>query len=209
MAMAMPAPTSSLLCNLCDSCHDQRFLLKHLRDHHENEPNFQVICTLCSESFKKWSSFKKHLQRKHKGNLTKNCVGRCTMFNCYVDTECGSDDIPDADDDAHQSQSDDEMDIAIGQEWESARFLLKSTEEFSLTHNGVDRFCECIQSFVDNVCSQISKNIDSQLPESLPLKQSIVASCQPGDLFKGLTTRYKREKYYVDTFDYVVRIPPV
>ncbi len=67
------------------------------------------------------------------------------MFNCDVDTECGSDDQPDTDNDAHQSQSDDEMDIAIGQEWESARFLLKSTEEFSLTHNGVDRFCECIR----------------------------------------------------------------
>lgn len=131
----------------------------------------------------------------------------------FTDTECGLDEDQADDDYVQQSQSTstnisdntEDLEMDIGQEWESARFLLKATEEYSLTHSGVDSFCECIQSFVDDISSQISKKVESQLPESLPSKQSIVASCQPGDLFEGLTTRYKREKYYEDTFNYVVR----
>ena len=96
----------------------------------------------------------------------------------------------------------------MDQQWESAHFLLHATEEHSLTHSGVDSLCESTQRFVDKVCSQVSERIKALLPVDVDsaLRQSLLAACKPGDLFTGLTTRYSREKYYCEAFNYVVRI---
>ena len=57
---------SVLLCSFCDfRCYDDKSLLKHIRDIHENDPNFVVYCSQCGRSYKKWSSLKKHLHREH------------------------------------------------------------------------------------------------------------------------------------------------
>ena len=95
----------------------------------------------------------------------------------------------------------------VGQQWESARFLLHVTEEHSLTHSGVESFCESTQRFVDKICSQVSEKINTLLPANVDsaLRQSLPAACKPGELFIGLTTRYSREKYYSEAFNYVVR----
>ena len=69
----------------------------------------------------------------------------------------------------------------VDQKWESARFLLHVTEEHSLTHSGVDSFCESTQRFVDKVCSQVSERIEAQLPVTIDsaLRQSLLAACKP------------------------------
>lgn len=86
------------------------------------------------------------------------------------------------------------------QKWESARFLLKVSEQLSLTHSGVDTFCEYAQSFVDGVCSEISHKIRKQLPQELwtEVRDNILASC------KVSKSRYRRERYYQSNFNYVV-----
>ena len=80
-------------------------------------------------------------------------------------------------------------------------------EEHSLTHAGVDSFCQSIQYFVDKVCAQISKKVEASLLPSVDSQhvQEALAACSPGDLFAGLKSRYNREKYYCDHFNYVVR----
>ena len=35
------------------------------------------------------------------------------------------------------------------------------TEEHSLTHAGVDSFCDCTQWFVEKICSQISNRVET------------------------------------------------
>ena len=58
-------------CSYCDfRCYNQRALLKHLRDLHQNDPSFRVFCTLCGMTFRKWCSLKKHLHRDHDGNCS-------------------------------------------------------------------------------------------------------------------------------------------
>lgn len=44
-------------------------LLRHMRDSHQNDLNFVVYCTHCGKSYTHWSSLKKHLCRKHRGEL--------------------------------------------------------------------------------------------------------------------------------------------
>ena len=115
----------------------------------------------------------------------------------------GSDPVDDWFDDQHSADNKEEVD----QHWESARFLLRMTEEHSLRHAGVDSFCDSTQWFVEKVCSQISKRVEANLPPSVDSqhRKDILQECIPGDLFAGLKSRYSREKYYCDHFNYVVR----
>ena len=58
--------TTTTFCHLSDYwCLDERALLKHLREIHENDANFQVSCSLCGRTYRKWCSLKKHLHRSH------------------------------------------------------------------------------------------------------------------------------------------------
>ena len=82
LEIAAEVKMSALFCSFCDyRCHRDGFLLKHLRDFHANDPNFQVNCTLCGKSYKKWCSLKKHLHRVHSGE---NNLSDILVFKCYV-----------------------------------------------------------------------------------------------------------------------------
>ena len=95
----------------------------------------------------------------------------------------------------------------VDQRWESARFLLRATELYSLTHDGVDDLHESIQSFVETVSSQIAKRLNDKMPSTIDEEQrsQLLSACHPGDLFTGLKSRYSREKFYEDEFNYVVQ----
>ena len=59
------------------------------------------------------------------------------------------------------------------------------------------------------VCSEglLTKRVEANLPPSVDSqrRKDILQECVPGDLFAGLKSRYSREKYYCDHFNYVVR----
>ena len=98
--------------------------------------------------------------------------------------------------------------LEIDPKWESARFLLRATEEHSLTHTGVDSLCDSVQWFVETVCFQIAERVEAGLPPTTDaaVKEQLLSACRPGDLFSGLKSRYMREKYYEEKFNYVVRV---
>ena len=73
---------STTFCHLCDyGCRDERALLKHLRDIHENDANFQVSCSLCGRTYRKWCSLKKHLHRSHPSKFSLIRRGETVLFN--------------------------------------------------------------------------------------------------------------------------------
>lgn len=114
---------------------------------------------------------------------------------------------PSSDDCSWLLDDEDGFSTETDQQWESARFLLRATERHSLTHDGVDDLSESVQSFVDNICSQIADKIESGLPPDTDseLRKKILEACSPIDLFTGLKTRYMREKFYATQFNYVVQ----
>jgi len=97
--------------------------------------------------------------------------------------------------------------IHIDDQWDNAHFLLRMSQEQSLTHNGVNSLCETVQDFADRVCEKVEQRVEvklrnTNLDESTI--QEILSDCKPGDLFKGLKSRYSREKYYQLHFNYMV-----
>lgn len=128
------------------------------------------------------------------------------MVDSNIDPPSSNESAGDPADDWVDEQQPADNEAEVDQRWESARFLLHMTEEHSLTHAGVDSFCESTQLFVEKVCSQISERIEANLPPSVDAqhREDILKECIPGELFAGLKTRYSREKYYCDQFNYVV-----
>ena len=52
---------------------------------------------------------------------------------------------------------------SIDMERESALFLLRASDELSLSHNGVDRLCSSTQWFIDTVAESISEKVEDYL----------------------------------------------
>jgi len=180
-----------------------------MRDAHENDSNFSVTCELCGRTYKKWDSLKKHLHRDHGGECA----------NVRMDTDTGSEDITTHDGlstesagGAHQlfesflPTSEQMNDERVDQKWESARFLLKVTEEHSISYSGVDSLCTSVQKLVDDVCCRIKDNVQTLLPNTLSSceKEAVLCTCDTPAIFDGLTSRYLREKFYREKFHYAV-----
>jgi len=95
----------------------------------------------------------------------------------------------------------------VGMKWESAKFLLHVTEENGLTYSGVEKLCECVQQYSDDICKVIQEKLKRRFPDTMDvtLKDELLGACDLQDLFGGLQSRNLREKYYQDNFNYVVR----
>ena len=102
--------------------------------------------------------------------------------------------------------SDTDPDVHL--QWHTALFLLRVSQEHFLTHDGVESFCNTVQSFAEKLCNGIAQKVemilskDEMLDEFL--KQDVLDACKPGTLFYGLTGRYARENYYETHFNYKV-----
>ena len=92
--------------------------------------------------------------------------------------------------------------------WQNALFLLRVSQEHSLTHDGVNSFCEIVQTFTETLCHNIAEKIKVILRDATTLGQSmeqdVLDACKPGMLFEGLTSRHSREQYYETCFNYKV-----
>ena len=88
----------------------------------------------------------------------------------------------------------------------SALFLMRVSDELSLTHNGIDKLCSATQWFIDSVSDSIADKVQQHLSQSgiSICENDIKEVCHPGEVFGKLSSRYYRESYYESAFHYVV-----
>ena len=98
------------VCPYCGEFTGQTFYryLRHIRFVHSNEPNFKISCTYCAQSFTRFSSFKSHLDRKHK----QQCAQDHSLDEGNDDPDNGIIDVPIEDDD-QADEDDDDIDIEL------------------------------------------------------------------------------------------------
>ena len=51
----------------------------------------------------------------------------------------------------------------VDEQWDNALFLMRVTQEHSLTHEGAESFCVTAQSFAETICERIQKGIETVL----------------------------------------------
>ena len=95
-------------------------------------------------------------------------------------------------------------------EHESALFLMRVTDQLSLSHTGIDKICSATQWLLDSVGDSIADKVKECLRQSGITNQDILANvdgvCHPPDVFANLSSRYYRDKYFEKNFNYVVKI---
>lgn len=89
-----------------------------------------------------------------------------------------------------------------------ALHLMHCTHSMSLNHSSVDELCLSSQALIEDVAKKINERVQKTLSDhsidSSELQQEVAEACNPGNLFEGLQTKYTRERYYKDIFNYVV-----
>lgn len=221
----MEESVTVILCPYCDfQCYNHDIMLKHTRSIHENDPRFSVYCHLCGQFFRKWCTLKKHLHRDHQCETGIYGYCKCIQLHTIMCIATGSGEQTDQDDETTGPAGDDFMigsmhtmmpddteasvgtTFEIDDKWQKAKFLLRVTEEHALTHHGVNNLCDSVQWLVDYLSSETTERIKVLLPDdtNAEIKKQIFDACKPGDVFDGLNTRFLREKYYENYFNYVV-----
>lgn len=152
------------------------------------------------KSYNKWCSFKKHLHRDH-GTECAPATSNSTSVD--YDHDPNSDQQEVAIDDYLAM---DESDSFEDEKWKCAKFLLHVTEEHHLTHDGVTNLSNSVQWLVNSLFSQVKERITAHLSDTVD-KETILKICEPGDIFSGLNTRYLREKFYKEHFNFVEPTP--
>ena len=137
------------VCPYCGEFTGQKFdrYLRHIKFVHSNEPNFAISCTYCGQVFKKYSSFKSHLDRKHKQECAQD---HSTDGDDHDDLDHEMDDataVPIAD----EGQADEEIDD-VDQETDIekiTKFFL--TKEVNLvSQQAIDSMLENTKHLVDH-----------------------------------------------------------
>ena len=119
--------------------------------------------------------------------------------NAIADEDRIVEDFPGTDEDSSELHTD------CDPHWDDALFLLRVSQDRSLTYSGVSEMCETMQSYVEMLCSEIAQKRglhDMSLDSDQ--KQLLIDECKAGDRFAELKSRYHREKFYEDKFNYVV-----
>ena len=94
--------------------------------------------------------------------------------------------------------------------WDTAHFLLRVTQEQGLTYDGIENFCISMKDYKEILSDKISHQIEQKLKCHQGcflddgISKDILSAIETEDDFSSLKSRYIREKYYEQHFNYKV-----
>lgn len=206
-------------------CQDKEFirlgkLLRHIRDYHEHEPNFQVTCGLksrsggrCQRTFKKWSTFTSHISRCHDEYATEegleNYTDNLDLFS--DDTDPGNDCDKNAD---NFSETDEDYEEDFAREKARkhlASFILKTQElnkvsekaTFSVLEETSHEVCRNLDHFKSKLISCLNKS--GITPKDVDGLENLIAE-KPEftKVYKGLDNQRQLRNYMIQEMQLVV-----
>ena len=141
------------VCPYCGEFTGQTFdrYLHHIRFVHSNEPNFTISCTYCGQAFKKYSSFKSHLDRKHKEQCAQDhSIDEGDEDHGINDaTGVPTEDYAEFEDDDQADKEIDEVTDIENITKFIALFVLKTKEVNLVSQQAIDSMLENTKSLVD------------------------------------------------------------
>ena len=205
------------VCNYCGEFTGKQFsrYLRHIKFVHSNEPNFTISCTQCKKTFKKFQSFRSHLQRKHykKQHLEPNSIRDEDDHQNFVN------DSDDAVDMLSENQDESPFDSGENTSMENitkfiALFVLKTKEVHMVSQPTIDSIMDNTKTLVGHCLETLSRDVKSCLAQNglnwtdiEGLKE--VFNNQVDNYEKAVdpvSTEYLHVKYVVDNLHYVVRL---
>lgn len=178
-------------------------LLSHIKFSHSHEPSFLITYTDYGHSFKKFNSFKSHIQTKHtKEDELEDVNGDDADSDSTEDEVDTGLDIPDDD----PKQYINEMTRSL------ALFILKTKEEQQLTQQSINAIIENTEDLVESSLRNLKDKITTCLERNgvqiaeidglgdLPQHPSTFSLTK-----QPLANEYQQLQYFKETFKLVLR----
>lgn len=187
-------------------------LLSHIKFIHSHEPNFSIKCGYCSQTFKKFNSFKSHIQRKkhyHEQSLNTEDDNDTNIPNADFD------DSESADGTLYEDGSDDDEETRENHVDTMTRnlalFLLKTKEENQISQNAMNAVLENTSDLVETSLESLKRQIVNCLGDSgvdvssiEGLKDVLEEQSIYSQAHQRLRTEELQARYFVENFDLVV-----
>lgn len=184
-------------------------LLSHIKFIHSHEPNFSITCGDCGQTFRKFASFKTHIQREQRKK-------ELARFNAPLEGNDGADNENDgySEEEERDSDEDPEPENHVEQLTRFlALFILKTKETNQLTQQAINSILDNTEDLVESSLELLKKNVRSCLEdngihiEDVDGMKDVLE--QPSDFSQAkesLSSEYLQIKYFVENFHLVVSI---
>ena len=185
-------------CSICAvfAADDLKTLLNHIGRCHRNDPNFHCVCGIdgCAKTFKKYYSWRKHIQKKHEMQM---------RVNDNVQHNLDQEIVP------YQNLQNLDLNpieqTAVTKS--SALYLLKLQEDCLLPKTTVKSVVENTKTIVEETLSLVKAQVQNCLTqsnvdfESIPgLNDVFTEDNAATNPFHSLETESEQEKYYTENF---------
>ncbi|XP_066509129.1 uncharacterized protein [Hoplias malabaricus] len=198
----------------CPNCsvkkHSLSKYLRHLQYFHESEPNFSVKCGLdngCPNVYKKISSFKVHIFRKH-NSIKENLDKECKLP--YVNEDEGGDEDSDYDEIVHTELLSEKLShFTENVQKHFGLFCLKLQEKHIVSKTVTHSISQEVKSLIELFNEQYRALLKTCLQDahteldSLSDLKALIEDNLFGKCFEHVTSDYQFERYCIKEFGLV------
>ena len=194
-------------CCYCSSFDGNSFkkLLNHIKFIHSHEPNFLITCGDCAQSFKKFNSFRSHLNRKRSARK----VVQLERFHDNAADNCSDGEDISEENDAREDRKNfvDEMTRSL------ALFALKTKEEYQLSQPAIDAVLDSTGDVVESSMERLREQITTCLNRNgiaVADIEGLRDVLQQPSMFtqarQPLINEYQQVQYFKSYFNFVVSL---
>ncbi|XP_058961485.1 uncharacterized protein [Pocillopora verrucosa] len=193
-------------CPYCTSFLGRSFkkLLHHIKFIHSHEPNFSITCRQCGQSFRKFNSFKSHIQREEKKNA---------LLNFANVSEQGDEDVEDEnsdEEDGEDNDSNEDTNYVDDVTRFLALFILKTKEENQLSQQTINAILDNTGDLVDSSLVEMKNKVVACLQSSgieIADVEGLSGVLDEPSIYsqakQRLQNEYQQMKYFVENFNFV------
>ena len=214
------------LCSLCGDFGSRYFVkvLRHIGAVHSYEPHFQVQCGIdsCPKTYKKYTSWRKHILRQHKHIFRDDVEPRDEHCQPSFSEDCDRDNEEEFDRptctslqlaaiSGNRLSVENSLENSFGRQ-KAALFLLKAKECLKVSQSALESLIGDVSS-ISSAQVQILRNKVTEFLSSknMPVDiqdgiNDIFTQSESRPLFDGLASAYSQNKYFVDHLGLVVSL---
>jgi len=185
-------------CSYCDYVGLPTDIVRHSVAQHSNHPSFFLCCDACGATYKKYESFRKHVQRKHPKSDTDETSG----IPAALEDSMG--DANEISQSASHSENAEKLEEQLMQQ--SASYILKLKSVYGLSQSCIEDIMQHTKSITETVTAVTRERLLGEIEQDRSMKSVLDEkvmdwdSVGDVDVFTGIESSWMQQKYFREQF---------
>jgi len=185
-------------CSYCDYVGLPTDIVRHSVAQHSNHPSFFLCCDACGATYKKYESFRKHVQRKHPKSDTDETSG----IPAALEDSMG--DANEISQSASHSENAEKQEEQLMQQ--SASYILKLKSVYGLSQSCIEDIMQHTKSITETVTAVTRERLLGEIEQDRSMKSVLDEkvmdwdSVGDVDVFTGIESSWMQQKYFREQF---------